>query len=137
MYASQSSLPDMKIVPLKSKSSQLLWVSERESKRARERMGGGGEEGRERGSKGEREGGSEGVRDMIHALSFSRQILLKAVIITVCVCMCPVLCVMLGWGVMEVVATRVVPLWVNARGVEFSWDSLLTGFDANVSLVCL
>ena len=93
MYASQSSLPDMKIVPLKSKSSQLLWVSERESKRARERMGGGGEEGRERGSKGEREGGSEGVRDMIHALSFSRQILLKKLLLSLCVCVCVLCCV--------------------------------------------
>ena len=35
----------------------------------------------------------------------------------------------------EVVATRVVPLWVEARGVEFSWNSLFTGLDANISLV--
>ena len=40
-----------------------------------------------------------------------------------------------GWGVMEVIATRVVPLWVNARGVEFSWSSLQTGLDANITLV--
>jgi hypothetical protein len=48
-----------------------------------------------------------------------------------------VLSTVVGWGVTEVVATRVVPLWVEARGVEFSWNSLFTGLDANVSLVYL
>ena len=38
---------------------------------------------------------------------------------------------------MEVVATRVVPLWVDAKGVEFSWGSLLMGLDANITLVGL
>ena len=47
-----------------------------------------------------------------------------------------VYCVLVaGWGIMEVVATRVVPLWVDARGVEFSWSSLQTGLEANITLV--
>jgi hypothetical protein len=48
-----------------------------------------------------------------------------------------VLSTVVGWGMMEVVSTRVVPLWVTARGVEFSWVSLLTGLDANITLVYL
>ena len=31
--------------------------------------------------------------------------------------------------------TRIVPLWVGARGVEFDWKYIQMSFDANVSLV--
>ena len=31
--------------------------------------------------------------------------------------------------------TRLVPLWVGARGVEFDWKYIQMSFDANVSLV--
>ena len=34
--------------------------------------------------------------------------------------------------------TRVVPLWVSARGEEFSWSSLQAGLESNLQLViCL
>lgn len=36
---------------------------------------------------------------------------------------------------MELAVTRVVPLWVGARGVEFDWKYIQMSFDANVSLV--
>ena len=41
----------------------------------------------------------------------------------------------LGWATAEVVMTRLVPLWVGARGVEFDWKYIQMSFDANVSLV--
>ena len=31
--------------------------------------------------------------------------------------------------------TRLIPLWVGARGVEFDWKYIQMSFDANVSLV--
>ncbi|KAK2573889.1 Transmembrane protein 147 [Acropora cervicornis] len=40
-----------------------------------------------------------------------------------------------GWGTMELAVTRVVPLWVGARGVEFDWKYIQMSFDANVSLI--
>lgn len=36
---------------------------------------------------------------------------------------------------MELAVTRVVPLWVGARGVEFDWKYIQMSFDANISLV--
>ena len=36
---------------------------------------------------------------------------------------------------MELAVTRIVPLWVGARGVEFDWKYIQMSFDANVSLV--
>lgn len=41
----------------------------------------------------------------------------------------------LGWATAELVMTRLVPLWVGARGVEFDWKYIQMSFDANVSLV--
>lgn len=40
-----------------------------------------------------------------------------------------------GWATAELVMTRLVPLWVGARGVEFDWKYIQMSFDANVSLV--
>lgn len=40
-----------------------------------------------------------------------------------------------GWGMAEVLGTKVIPLWVGARGVEFSWTNLQTALDANINLV--
>lgn len=42
---------------------------------------------------------------------------------------------MLGWATAELIMTRLVPLWVGARGVEFDWKYIQMSFDANVSLV--
>lgn len=33
--------------------------------------------------------------------------------------------------------TKVIPLWVGARGVEFCWINLQTSLDANINLVSL
>ena len=33
--------------------------------------------------------------------------------------------------------TRLLPLWVGARGVEFDWKYMQMSFDANISLVSL
>ena len=41
----------------------------------------------------------------------------------------------LGWGTAEVLGTKVIPLWVGARGVEFQWDNLQSAIDANLNLV--
>ncbi|GAQ80473.1 hypothetical protein KFL_000550050 [Klebsormidium nitens] len=41
----------------------------------------------------------------------------------------------LGWAFADSVLHRAVPLWVNARKAESSWDDLLQGFEANANLV--
>merc|ERR550532_1298004 len=41
----------------------------------------------------------------------------------------------LGWGFAELVLTRLVFLWVGARGVEFDWKYIQKSFDANISLL--
>ena len=41
----------------------------------------------------------------------------------------------LGWGFAELVLTRLVFLWVGARGVEFDWRYIQKSFDANISLL--
>ena len=46
-----------------------------------------------------------------------------------------VVIVFLGWATAELVMTRLLPLWVGARGVEFNWKYIQMSFDANVSLV--
>ena len=33
------------------------------------------------------------------------------------------------------VTTKVIPLWVGARGVEFQWDNIQSALDSNVNLV--
>ncbi|XP_043233696.1 transmembrane protein 147-like isoform X2 [Amphibalanus amphitrite] len=40
-----------------------------------------------------------------------------------------------GWSTAELILTRVLPLWVGARGIEFSWRYLQMSLDANISLV--
>lgn len=42
-----------------------------------------------------------------------------------------------GWGTAEVLGTKVIPLWVGARGVEFQWDNLQSAIDANLNLLFL
>ncbi|GBL97513.1 Transmembrane protein 147 [Araneus ventricosus] len=41
----------------------------------------------------------------------------------------------LGWASAELLMTRLVPLWVGARSVEFDWKYLQMSFDSNISLV--
>jgi len=40
-----------------------------------------------------------------------------------------------GWSVMESLAMRLIPLWMGARGQEFSFQYLLTAIDANIFLL--
>ena len=40
-----------------------------------------------------------------------------------------------GWGTAEMLGTKVIPLWVGARGVEFQWFNLQAALDANTNLV--
>merc|ERR1719318_2209854 len=41
----------------------------------------------------------------------------------------------LAWAFAELVLTRLVFLWVGARGVEFDWRYIQKSFDANISLL--
>ncbi|XP_014674414.1 PREDICTED: transmembrane protein 147-like [Priapulus caudatus] len=41
----------------------------------------------------------------------------------------------MGWATAELVMTRIFPLWVGARGVEFDWKYIQLSLDSNVSLV--
>ena len=52
-----------------------------------------------------------------------------------CIYYCCCDCFFLGWATAELVMTRLLPLWVGARGVEFDWKYIQMSFDANVSLV--
>ncbi|RVX15260.1 Transmembrane protein 147 [Vitis vinifera] len=42
----------------------------------------------------------------------------------------------LGWAFADSVLHRLAPLWVGARGLEFTWDYILQGLEANANLVC-
>ena len=35
----------------------------------------------------------------------------------------------------ELISMRLLPLWVGARGIEFSWKYIQLSFEANISLV--
>lgn len=41
----------------------------------------------------------------------------------------------LGWATAELIMTRLFPLWVGARGVEFDWKYIQMSLDSNISLV--
>merc|ERR1719283_551149 len=41
----------------------------------------------------------------------------------------------LGWAMAELILTRLVFLWVGARGVEFDWRYIQKSFEANISLL--
>ena len=43
----------------------------------------------------------------------------------------------LGWAFAELVAFRLMPFWLEARGSEFSWIHLMSAMEANVNLVRL
>ncbi|KAL4390561.1 hypothetical protein AHAS_Ahas03G0157400 [Arachis hypogaea] len=40
-----------------------------------------------------------------------------------------------GWAFTDSVIHRLVPLWVGTRGLEFTWDYILQGLEANTNLV--
>lgn len=40
-----------------------------------------------------------------------------------------------GWAVTESVLMRLVPLWIGARQLEFSWEYIQMSVEANFSLV--
>ena len=41
----------------------------------------------------------------------------------------------LSWSFAELILTRVLFLWVGARGTEFDWKYMQKSFDSNISLV--
>ncbi|XP_038970273.1 transmembrane protein 147 [Phoenix dactylifera] len=41
----------------------------------------------------------------------------------------------LGWAFADSVLHRLAPLWVGARGLEFTWEYIFQGFEANANLV--
>lgn len=41
----------------------------------------------------------------------------------------------LGWAFADLLLTRVIFLWVGARGIEFDWKYVQKSFDSNISLV--
>ncbi|XP_073006035.1 uncharacterized protein [Typha latifolia] len=41
----------------------------------------------------------------------------------------------LGWAFADSVLHRLAPLWVGARGLEFTWDYIFQGIEANANLV--
>ncbi|KAG6536767.1 transmembrane protein 147-like [Zingiber officinale] len=41
----------------------------------------------------------------------------------------------LGWAFADSVLHRLVPLWVGARGLEFTWEYIFQGIEANADLV--
>ncbi|KAG0620976.1 hypothetical protein M758_4G259100 [Ceratodon purpureus] len=43
--------------------------------------------------------------------------------------------VALGWAFADAVLHRLAPLWVGAKGLEFTWEYLLQGVEANAHLV--
>lgn len=40
-----------------------------------------------------------------------------------------------GWAFADSVLHRLAPLWVGARGLEFTWEYILQGMEANANLV--
>ena len=41
----------------------------------------------------------------------------------------------LGWAFAELILTRIIFLWVGARGIEFDWKYIQNSFDANINLI--
>ncbi|KAI9100101.1 hypothetical protein K1719_024319 [Acacia pycnantha] len=41
----------------------------------------------------------------------------------------------LGWAFADSVLHRLAPLWVGARGLEFTWDYILQGLEANANIL--
>ena len=43
----------------------------------------------------------------------------------------------IGWATADLILTRLLGLWVGAKGIEFSWRYIQESLDANISLVML
>jgi hypothetical protein len=43
----------------------------------------------------------------------------------------------LGWGTAQLIGTKLLPLWMGARGTEFDWKYIQGAFTSNVDLVNL
>lgn len=41
----------------------------------------------------------------------------------------------IGWAFADALLHRLAPLWVGARGLEFTWEYLLQGIESNANLV--
>lgn len=41
-----------------------------------------------------------------------------------------------GWAFADSVLHRLAPLWIGARGLEFTWEYIFQGLEANANLVC-
>jgi hypothetical protein len=41
----------------------------------------------------------------------------------------------IGWAFADALLHRLAPLWVGARGLEFTWEYLLQGVESNANLV--
>jgi hypothetical protein len=42
----------------------------------------------------------------------------------------------MGWASARSVLTRIVPLWIGTRGLEFEWRFVVDAVEANIELVC-
>lgn len=40
-----------------------------------------------------------------------------------------------GWAFADALLHRLAPLWVGAKGLEFTWEFLLQGLESNANLV--
>ena len=45
------------------------------------------------------------------------------------------ICDNVGWGFAEALLGKFMPLWFDTRGVEFHWENVIMGLDANIRLV--
>jgi len=41
-----------------------------------------------------------------------------------------------GWAFADSVLHRLAPLWIGTRGLEFTWEYIFQGIEANANLVC-
>jgi hypothetical protein len=41
-----------------------------------------------------------------------------------------------GWAFAASVLHRLAPLWIGARGLEFTWEYIFQGLEANANLIC-
>ena len=48
---------------------------------------------------------------------------------------CFILVISTGWASAEFLTTKLIPLWVGAKGIEFDWKYTQMSLDSNVSLV--
>jgi hypothetical protein len=42
----------------------------------------------------------------------------------------------IGWSTAEAIVSYLIPLWIGARGMEFSWQYIEMGVTSNINLVC-